>query len=73
MSSFTDETPTEQEEISLTLHLDNEDFLTFTLTLYRYDSENCIATVVDGEPVAFVSRSQTVDLVEAVRARILGS
>ena len=71
-TSFTDETPTAQEEISLTLHLENENFPTFTLTLYRYDGENCIACL-DGEPVAFVSRSQTVDLVEAVRALTLGS
>ena len=69
-TSFTDEAPTGQEEISLTLHLDNEDFPTFTLTLYRYDGENCIACV-DGEPVALVSRAQTVDLVEAVRAVVL--
>ena len=70
--SFTDETPTGQEEISLVIHLDNEDFPTFTLTLYRYDGENCLAAV-DGEPAAFVSRAQTVDLVEAVRARTLGA
>ena len=70
--SFTDEAPTGQEEISLTVHLDNEDFPTLTLALYRYDGENCIATV-DGEPVAFVSRSQTVDLVEAFRAVVLGA
>ena len=70
--SFTDETPTGQEEISLIIHLDNEDFPTFTLTLYRYDGENCLACV-DGEPVAFVSRTQTVDLVEAVRAVVLGA
>ena len=69
--SFTDEVPDGQEEISLTVHLDNEDFPTFTLTLYRYDGESCIACV-DGEPVAFVSRAQTVDLVEAVRALTLG-
>ena len=71
-ASFTDEEPAGQEEISLTLHLDNKDFPTFTLALYRYDGENCIAAV-DGEPVAFVSRSQTVDLVEAVRALTLGA
>ena len=71
-SSFTDETPTGQEEISLTVHLDNEDFPTFTLTLYRYDGTNCIAAV-DGKTVAFVSRSQTVDLIEAVNELTLGS
>ena len=70
--SFTDEAPAGQEEISLVIHLDNEDFPTFTLTLYRYDGENCLAAV-DGEPAAFVSRAQTVDLVEAVRARTLGA
>ncbi len=69
-TSFADEEPTGQEEISLTLHLDNEYFPTLTLTLYRYDGENCLATV-GGEPVAFVSRSQTVDLVEAVRVLTL--
>ena len=71
-SSFTDEKPTGQEEISLTLHLDNEDFPAFTLTLYRCDGETCIAEV-DGEPVAFVSRSQTVDLVEAGRTLTLSA
>ena len=71
-TNFTVETPTGQEEISLTLHLDNEDFSTFTLTLYRYDGESCIACV-DGESVAFVSRDKAVDLIEAVRAVTLGA
>ena len=53
-TSFTDEAPTGQEEISLTLHLDNKDFPTFTLTLYRLDGTNCIATV-DGKAVALVA------------------
>ena len=71
-AEFTDEKPTGQEEISLTVHLDNEDFPEFTLTLYRYDGTNCIAKV-DGKSVAFVSRSQTVDLIEAVNALTLSS
>ncbi len=71
-SSFTDETPTGQEEISLTVHLDNEDFPTFTLMLYRLDGTSCIAAV-DGKTVALVSRSQTVDLIEAVNELTLGS
>ena len=71
-TNFTVETPTGQEEISLTLHLDNEDFPTFTLTLYRLDGESCIACV-DGESVAFVSRDKAVDLIEAVRAVTLGA
>ena len=68
---FTDETPAGQEEISLTVHLDNEDFPTFTLTLYRLDGTNCVAAV-DGKTVALVSRSKTVDLIEAVNELTLG-
>ena len=71
-TSFTDEAPTGQEEISLTLHLDNKDFPTLTLTLYRLDGESCIACV-DGESVAFVSRDKAVELIEAVRAVTLGA
>ena len=70
-SGFTEKTPTGQEEISLTVHLDNEDFPTFTMTLYRYDGTNCLAAV-DGKTVAFVPRSQTVDLIEAVNELTLG-
>ena len=70
-STFTEEAPAGQEEISLTIHLDNKDFPTFTLTLYRHDGTNCLATV-DGEPVAFVPRSKTVDLIEAVNKVTLG-
>ncbi len=71
-SDFTDETPTGQEEISLTVHLDNADFPTFMLTLYRLDGTNCVAAV-DGKTVALVPRSEMVDLVEAVNALTLGS
>ena len=71
-SGFTSETPTGKEEISLTVHLDNADFPTFTLTLYRCDGTSCIAAV-DGEIVALVSRSKTVDLIEAVNELTLGS
>lgn len=47
------------------MHLDNKDFPTFTLTLYRLNGTSCIAAV-DGKTAALVSRSQTVDLTEAV-------
>lgn len=70
-SRFTEETPTGQEEISLTVHLKQADFPTFSLTLSRYDGSNCLAAV-DGQPVALVSRSQTVALIEAVHALTLG-
>ena len=55
----------------MTVHLDNAEVPTFTVTLYRYDGINCIA-VVDGTPVAFVSRSQMVNLIEAVNELTLG-
>ena len=55
----------------MTVHLDDEDFPTFTLTLYRCDGTSCIA-VVDGTPVALVPRSQTFDLIEAVNELTLG-
>lgn len=54
------------------MHLDNKDFPTFTLTLYRLNGTSCIAAV-DGKTVALVSGSQTVDLTEAVNELTLGS
>ena len=54
------------------MHLDNKDFPTFTLTLCRLNGTSCIAAV-DGKTVALVSRSQTVDLTEAVNELTLGS
>lgn len=71
-SDFTEEASGGQEEISLTVTLDNEDFPTFTLTLRRYDGTNCLA-LIDQKPVAYVSRSQTVALIEAVNKLVLGS
>lgn len=68
--SFTDETPVQKEEISLTLYLDNENYPKVQIQLYRYDGNSCIA-VVDGEPVAFVERTSVVDLIEAVNGIIL--
>ena len=68
--SFTSETPSQKEEISLTVHLDLEGDLTVTIDLYRYDGSDCLA-VVDGEPVCLVSRSAVVDLVEAVNSIVL--
>ena len=67
---FTGEPPTGVQEISLTIHLDNENFPETRIELYRYDGSFCIA-VVDGEPVSMVSRSGVMDLVEAVQAIVL--
>jgi len=68
--SFTGEASTGKEEISLTVHLDNKNFPTVKIQLYRYDGEHCLA-VVDGESVSLVSRSSVVDLIEAVNAIVL--
>lgn len=68
---FTDEQPAQKEELSLTVHLDNESFPQVQITLYRYDGEHCLATV-DGESVALVERSNAVALIEAVHAIVLG-
>ena len=65
--SFTGESPTEKEEISLTLRLNLEGDPEVRIQLYRYDGSDCLA-VVDGTPLALVPRSQVVDLIEAVNA-----
>ena len=68
--SFTDELPSKDEEIGITLHLDNENFPTVEIRLYRYDGSLCLAAL-DGDPVSLVSRSSVIDLVEAVQAIVL--
>ena len=69
-SEFTEEEPTDKEEISLTLQIDSENQPETEIELYRYDGNMCIA-VVDGEPVSLVNRSHVVDLIEAVNAIVL--
>lgn len=68
---FTGEEPTGQEEISFTLHLSLEGEPTVSIQFCRYDGTCCLA-VVDGQPTALVTRSQVVDLQEAVYAVVLG-
>ena len=68
--SFTEEKPTDKEEIRVIVDLDNENFPEITMEFYRYDGENCLA-VVDGTPVSLVARSEVVDLIEAVNAIVL--
>ena len=67
---FTGQAPSGEEELSLTLTLDNERHPSFRLAFYRLDGEHCLATV-DGEPFALVPRSQMVELAEAVNAIVL--
>ena len=69
-NSFTNEKPTEKEEIRFTLHLDNETFPTVEIVLYRYSGTECLA-VVDGESVSLVPRSSVMELVEAVQTIVL--
>ena len=68
--SFTDERPSQRQEIALTVYLDNDAFPQVEVELYRWDGEHCLA-VVDGEPVSLVARSGAVDLIEAVQAIVL--
>ena len=67
---FTSEKAAGQLEISLTLHLDNEDQTDVTISLYRYDGIQCLAAV-DGKSTAYVLRNEAVELMEAVRAIVL--
>ena len=68
---FTGDPAAGQEELALTLHLDNENFPTVTIRLTRLDGEYCLAEV-DGASVCLVSRADTMTLVEAVQAIVLG-
>lgn len=54
----------------MTLHLEDENYPTVSIGLYRQDGSHCMA-VVDGEPTALVARDEAVDLVEAVNAIVL--
>lgn len=67
---FTNEQPSQKEEIGLTIHLGNENFPQVQIKLYRYDGSRCLA-VVDGVSVSLVERKAVVDLIEAVHAIVL--
>lgn len=67
---FKNEEIGDKEELSMTLHLNDENYPTVHIGLYRQDGNSCMA-VVDGEPTALVTRSKVVDLVEAVNAIVL--
>lgn len=69
---FTSEKPIQQEEISLTVHLDNEYFPEVQIELYRYDGTRCLA-MVDGISVSFVERTDVVSLIEAVHSIVLAN
>lgn len=66
--SFTSETPAGKEELRFTATLTSGQSV--TLTLYRRDGKTCLAAI-DGKPLALVSRSAAIDLVEAIYAIVL--
>lgn len=67
---FSEDEADGKEEIRLTLYLDNKSFPQIELILYRHDGETCLAKV-NGEPVAYISRTNAVNLIEAIHAIIL--
>lgn len=67
---FTDESPSQKEELGMTVTLDSETHPKVQIEFYRYDGEHCLA-VVDGTPFALVPRSDVVDLIEAVNTIVL--
>lgn len=69
---FTDEEPTQQEEIAVTLYLDNENYPQIEIEIYRLDGTRSLA-MVDGVPHSIVTRSSMVDLIESVNAIVLAS
>ena len=68
---FTEAAPGGKLEASVTITLDDENQTQCTVDLYRHDGERCIA-VLNGESLAFIPRSQVVNLIEAVNAIVLG-
>lgn len=68
--SFTDQEPDGEEEISMTLYLDDENETKIQVKLYRYDGTYCLAEV-DKKTVALVKRSLAVDLIEAINSIVL--
>lgn len=67
---FTEESPEQKEEISVTFYLDNEEHPEIEIQFYRYDGEKCLA-VINGESVSLIDRSLVVDFIETVNAIVL--
>ncbi len=67
---FSSEAPTGKEEISLVIHLENDYADTMEIAFYRIDGKSCLCRI-NGESVSVFSRSDVVDLIEAVNAIVL--
>lgn len=52
-------------------HFSDENFPTVAIKLYRHDGSLCLA-MVDGKAVSLVERADAMELVEAIRAIVLG-
>ena len=70
VDSFTSDTSSSTKEVSITLNLDNENYPTYKMDFYRYDGNSCIV-YVDDKPYAYVSRSDVVDIIEAIHQIVL--
>ena len=69
-AEFTSEKPEGKKEIGVIFTLNDEDSTQIEIELYRYDGDNCIASL-DGETVCLISRSHAVDFIEAVNNIVL--
>ena len=70
VDSFTTDTSSSTKEVSITLNLDNENYPTYKMDFYRYDGNSCIV-YVDDKLYAYVSRSDVVDIIEAIHQIVL--
>ena len=71
VSDFGQEKPEGRREIAFTLYLNNDLYPEYTISIYRYDSNQCFV-VLNGEAFGYISRSEIVDLIETVNQLILG-
>lgn len=65
-----DVTPTRAEELRIRIHREHETFPEIELVFYQYDSSQCLTTL-NGTATVFSSRSQVLDLTEAVNQLLL--
>lgn len=70
VETFTDESPSDKEEISITLHLNHEKFKDVKISFCRKDGTSCVAQE-GGQTTGLVPRSSVVELIEAVNAFVL--
>ena len=71
ISEYNREATDKKQELAFTVTLDNKEHPELTVTIQQYDGENCLATL-NGTTLGFASRSNVVNLTEAVNAITLG-